>query len=53
LIKIRAIKVKQLAIIDLLIKNGADLGIYASNNKSALELIFKKLNQQSVLQLSA
>lgn len=35
----------------MLIKNGADLGIYDSRNKSALELIFKKLNQHSVLQL--
>lgn len=35
----------------MLIKNGADLGIYDSRNQSALELIFKKLNQHSVLQL--
>lgn len=46
-----AINGKQVKIIDLLINNGADLGIYDSNNNSALELIFKKLNQRSVLQL--
>ena len=46
-----AIKVKQVAIIDFLIKNGADLGVYDSRNKSALELIFKKFNQRSVLHL--
>lgn len=46
-----AIKVKQVAIIDLLIKNGADLGAYDSRNKSALEQIFEKLSQRSVLQI--
>lgn len=46
-----AIDRKKVDVIELLIKNGADLRLYDQRNKSALELIFMKLNQRSVLQL--
>ncbi len=46
-----AINRKKVEIIELLIKNGADLRLYDQRNKSALELIFMKLNQRPVLQL--
>ncbi len=46
-----AIDRKKVDVIELLIKKGANLRLYDQRNKSALELIFKKLNQRSVLRL--
>ncbi len=46
-----AIDRKKVDVIELLIKKGAKLRLYDQRNKSALELIFMKLNQRSVLQL--
>ncbi len=39
-----AIDRKKVDVIELLIENGANLRLYDQRNKSALELIFKKLN---------
>ncbi len=46
-----AIDRKKVDAMELLIKNGANLRLYDQRNKSALELIFKKMNQRSVLRL--
>jgi ankyrin repeat protein len=46
-----AIKNRKTKAVELLIKSGADLKSYDSNNKSAMELIFSKFNQRTILRL--
>lgn len=46
-----AIKTKRIKVIKLLIEEGADLGIYNSENESSLEYIFKKFKQRSTLSI--
>lgn len=46
-----AVKIRKTKVVELLIKNGADLKSYDSNNKSAMALIFSKFSQRTILQL--